>query len=101
MMLSVCSFVSLTANGHWLGSMAGDVGNSAFVHLLNFSAWGQVSASKPPLRQANVVRSCFIFLLSARWLASPFVRFGFCVALWGLQMCLHSVVAVQTVSIVF
>jgi len=35
-----------------LAAMAGDVVNSTFVHLINFSAWGQVSASKPPLRQA-------------------------------------------------
>lgn len=36
-----------------LAAMAGDVVNSTFVHLINFSAWGQVSASKPPLRQAR------------------------------------------------
>lgn len=36
-----------------LATMAGDVVNSTFVHLINFSAWGQVSASKPPLRQAR------------------------------------------------
>lgn len=29
--------------------MAGAVVNSTFEHLINFSAWGQVSASKPPL----------------------------------------------------
>ena len=39
-----------------LPTMAGTVVNSTFVHLINFSACGQVSASKPPLRQAkNVV----------------------------------------------
>lgn len=36
-----------------LPAMAGTVVNSAFVHLKNFRAWGQVSASKPPLRQAK------------------------------------------------
>lgn len=36
-----------------LAAMAGDVVNSTFMHLINFSAWGQVSASKPPLRQAR------------------------------------------------
>lgn len=36
-----------------LAAMAGDVVNSTFVHIINFSAWGQVSASKPPLRQAR------------------------------------------------
>ena len=36
-----------------LAAMAGDVVNSTFVHLINFSAWGQLSASKPPLRQAR------------------------------------------------
>lgn len=36
-----------------LAAMAGDVVNSTFVHLINFSAWGQVSAPKPPLRQAR------------------------------------------------
>mgnify|MGYP006912946169 CR=1 FL=1 len=36
-----------------LTAMAGDVVNSTFVNLINFSAWGQVSASKPPLRQAR------------------------------------------------
>lgn len=36
-----------------LPAMAGTVLNSAFVHLINFRAWGQVSASKPPLRQAK------------------------------------------------
>jgi hypothetical protein len=35
-----------------LPAMAGTVVNSTFVHLINFSACGQVSASKPPLRQA-------------------------------------------------
>lgn len=36
-----------------LAAMAGDVVNSTFVHLINFCAWGQVSDSKPPLRQAR------------------------------------------------
>ena len=36
-----------------LPAMAGTVVNSTFVHLINFSACGQVSASKPPLRQAK------------------------------------------------
>jgi len=35
-----------------LPAMAGTVVNSTFVHLINFSACGQVSASKPPLGQA-------------------------------------------------
>lgn len=36
-----------------LPAMAGTVVNPAFVHLKIFRAWGQVSASKPPLRQAK------------------------------------------------
>jgi len=36
-----------------LPAMAGTVVNSTFVHLINFSACGQVSASKPPLGQAK------------------------------------------------
>lgn len=36
-----------------LPTMAGTVANSAFAHLINFRAWGQVSASKSPLRQAK------------------------------------------------
>lgn len=36
-----------------LAAMAGDLVNSAFVHLINLCAWGQVSASKLPLRQAR------------------------------------------------
>jgi hypothetical protein len=38
-----------------LPAMAGTVVNSTFVHLINFSACGQVSAYKPPLRQAENV----------------------------------------------
>ena len=57
-----------------LAAMAGDVVNSTFVHLINFSAWGQVSASKPPLRQARN-RCCEIrfapFAASARRLPPP------------------------------
>ena len=36
-----------------LPAMAGRAVNSAFVHLINFRAMGQLSASKPPLRQAK------------------------------------------------
>ena len=36
-----------------LPAMAGIVVNLAFVHLINFRAMGQLSASKPPLRQAK------------------------------------------------
>jgi len=43
-----------------LPAMAGIVVNSAFVHLKIFRAWGQVSVSKPPLRQAkNRCRQCY------------------------------------------
>jgi len=36
-----------------LEAMAGEVVNSPFVHLINFSASGQFSASNPPLLQAK------------------------------------------------
>lgn len=43
----------IPAGNTGLAAMAGDMVNSTIVHLINFSAWGQVSASIPPLRQAR------------------------------------------------
>jgi hypothetical protein len=53
-----------------LAVMAGDVVNSTFVHLINFSACGQLNASKPPPSPSQKtlpliqqkVTACFYFL---------------------------------------
>ena len=58
-------------------------------------------ALQPPLRQTAVTSSAFLSVEGMNvilWVgyASSFASLGHCVAFWGLQMCLHKALAVQT-----